>query len=87
MQKNNGTTKNVIPLFWQGMIRLEVALQPRLWYPTIRHCRGSLVDHGASLRSLHLPPAALATSPGTHRAPQVRAFLPNQRKRDLTRKC
>ena len=48
-----------------GAEGFEFASQPRLRYPTTRRVRASLVDRGTSLRSLHLPPAALATSPGT----------------------
>jgi len=48
-----------------GAEGLEVASQPRLQCPATRCIRISLADRGTSLRSLHPPPAALATSPGT----------------------
>ena len=48
-----------------GLVGLEVASQPRLRCPATRCIRISLADHGTSFRSLYLPPAALATSPGT----------------------
>ena len=56
------------PTLWiwmAGAEGLEVASQPRLRCPATRCIRISLADRGTSLRSLHPPPAALATSPGT----------------------
>ena len=57
-----------------GLVGLEVASQPRLRCPATRCSCISLADRGASLRSLHPPPAALATSPGTLRVPRVLFF-------------
>ena len=48
---------------------------PRLRCPTTRYYRISLVDRGASLRSLLRPPDALATSPDTLRVPQVLFYI------------
>ena len=65
-------------LFLAGVEGFEVASQPLLRCPTFSqasvHAFAS-VDRGASLRSLNLPPAALATSPGTLRVPRVRKSL------------